>query len=177
MQLNYFACLRVTMGFLPEMMRRKSGHVINISSIGVLTNAPRFSAYIASKAALEAWTRSAASEFLDRGVEFTTINMPLVQTAVSAPTKFYDNIPRLSPEEAAEFVVEAIVTRPVRLATKLGIFGQVLHAIMPHVSQIIMNTAFRMFPESAAARGKPIESEGPSADQIAFTQLLRGIHL
>jgi NAD(P)-dependent dehydrogenase (short-subunit alcohol dehydrogenase family) len=177
MQLNYFACLRITMGFLPEMMRRRSGHVVNISSIGVLTNAPRFSAYIASKAALEAWTRCAASEFLDRGVEFTTINMPLVRTAMSAPTKFYDNIPRLSPEEAAEFVVEAIVTRPVRLATKLGIFGQVLHAIMPHVSQIIMNTAFRMFPESAAAKGKPVESEAPSVDQIAFTQLLRGIHL
>lgn len=177
MQLNYFACLRVTMGFLPEMMRRKSGHVINISSIGVLTNAPRFSAYIASKAALEAWTRCAASEFLDRGVEFTTINMPLVRTAMSAPTKFYDDIPRLSPEEAAEIVVEAIVTRPARLATKLGIFGQVLHAIMPHVTQIIMNTAFRMFPESAAASGKPVENEVPSADQIAFTQLLRGIHL
>ncbi len=177
MQLNYFACLRVTMGFLPEMMRRKSGHVINISSIGVLTNAPRFSAYIASKAALEAWTRSAASEFLDRGVEFTTVNMPLVRTAMSAPTKLYDSIPRLSPEEAAEMVVEAIVKRPVRLATKLGIFGQVLHALMPHVTQIIMNTAFHMFPESAAARGKPVESEMPSADQIAFTQLLRGIHL
>lgn len=177
MQLNYFACLRITMGFLPEMMRRRSGHVINISSIGVLTNAPRFSAYVASKAALEAWTRCAASEFLDRGVEFTTINMPLVRTAMSAPTKFYDDIPRLSPEEAAEFLVQAIVTRPVRVATKLGIFGQVLHAIMPHVSQIIMNTAFRMFPDSAAASGKPLDGELPNADQVAFTQLLRGIHL
>ena len=176
MQLNYFACLRITMGFLPEMVRRKSGHVINISSIGVLTNAPRFSAYIASKAALEAWTRCAASEFLDRGVEFTTINMPLVRTAMSAPTKFYDNIPRLTPEEAAEFVVEAIVKRPVRVATKLGIFGQILHGAMPHVAQIIMNTAFRMFPDSAAATGRQVDDDIPNADQIAFTQLLRGIH-
>ena len=177
MQLNYFACLRITMGLLPEMVRRRSGHVINISSIGVLTNAPRFSAYIASKAALEAWTRCAASEFLDRGVEFTTINMPLVRTAMSAPTKFYENVPRLTPEEAAEFVVEAIVTRPVRIATRLGIFGQILHAVMPHIAQIIMNTAFRMFPDSAAASGKPAEEEIPSTDQVAFTQLLRGIHL
>jgi short-subunit dehydrogenase len=165
------------MGFLPEMVRRKSGHVINISSIGVLTNAPRFSAYIASKAALESWTRCAASEFLDRGVEFTTINMPLVRTAMSAPTRLYDNVPRLTPEEAAELVVEAIVKRPVRIATKLGIFGQVLHAVMPHVAQIIMNTAFRMFPDSAAARGETPDKEIPSADQIAYTQLLRGIHL
>lgn len=177
MQLNYFACLRITMGFLPEMVRRRSGHIINISSIGVLTNAPRFSAYIASKAALEAWTRCAASEFLDRGVEFTTINMPLVRTAMSAPTRFYDNVPRLTPEEAAEFVAEAIVMRPARIATKLGIFGQVLYATMPHVAQIVMNTAFRMFPDSAAASGRPVESETPSPDQIAFTQLLRGIHL
>jgi len=176
MQLNYFACLRITMGFLPEMVRRKSGQVINISSIGVLTNAPRFSAYIASKAALEAWTRCAASEFLDRGIEFTTINMPLVRTAMSAPTKFYDNIPRLTPEEAAEFVVEAIVKRPVRVATKLGIFGQILHGAMPHVAQIIMNTAFRMFPDSSAATGRPVDDDIPNADQVAFTQLLRGIH-
>lgn len=177
MQLNYFASVRVAMGFLPEMMRRRSGHIINISSIGVLTNAPRFSAYVASKAALEAWTRCAAAEFLDRGVEFTTINMPLVRTAMSAPTRFYDNLPRLTPDEAAAFVVEAIVKRPVRLATRLGIFGQVLHAVLPHVSQIIMNTAFRMFPDSAAARGGDAGSEVPTADQLVYTQLLRGIHL
>ena len=159
------------------MVRRRNGHVINISSIGVLTNAPRFSAYIASKAALEAWTRCAASEFLDSGVEFTTINMPLVRTAMSAPTKLYDNIPKLAPEEAAEFVVEAVVRRPVRIATKLGIFGQILHGAMPHVAQIIMNTAFHMIPDTAAATGKPVEDEIPNADQVAFTQLLRGIHL
>ena len=176
MAVNYFGCLRLTMGFLPAMARRKRGHVINISSIGVLTNAPRFSAYVASKAALEAWTRCAASEFLDRGVEFTTINMPLVRTPMIAPTKFYDNVPMLTPDEAAEYIVEAIMRRPVRIATRLGIFGQVLHAVMPHVAQIIMNTSFRMFPDSAAARGQEPGTEVPTADQIAYTQLLRGIH-
>ena len=176
MAVNYFGCLRLTMGFLPAMARRKRGHVINISSIGVLTSAPRFSAYVASKAALEAWTRCAASEFLDRGVEFTTINMPLVHTPMSAPTKIYESVPTLTPDEAADYIVEAIVRRPVRIATKLGIFGQVLHAVMPHVAQIIMNTSFRMFPDSAAANGQQPGSEIPTADQIAYTQLLRGIH-
>jgi NAD(P)-dependent dehydrogenase (short-subunit alcohol dehydrogenase family) len=176
MAVNYFGCLRLTMGFLPAMAAKKSGHVINISSIGVLTSAPRFSAYVASKAALEAWTRCAASEFLDRGVEFTTINMPLVRTAMSAPTKFYENVPVLTPDEAAEFIVQAIVGRPVRIATKLGIFGQVLHAVLPHVAQIIMNTSFRMFPDSAAAHGQRPGSEMPTADQIAYMQLLRGVH-
>ncbi|HSN31176.1 MAG TPA: SDR family oxidoreductase, partial [Ideonella sp.] len=80
MQLNYFGALRITIGLLPGMVAKKRGHVVNISSIGVLTNAPRFSAYVASKAALDAWTRCAASEYADQGVTFTTINMPLVRT-------------------------------------------------------------------------------------------------
>src|SRR5208283_2730576 len=99
-----------------EMARRKRGHVINISSIGVLTNAPRFSAYVASKAALEAWTRCAASEFLDPGVEFTTVNMPLVRTAMIAPTKFYERLPAITAEEATDLIVEAIIGRPTRIA-------------------------------------------------------------
>jgi NAD(P)-dependent dehydrogenase (short-subunit alcohol dehydrogenase family) len=177
MQVNYFGGLRLTLGFLPAMAQRRSGHVVNISSIGVLTNAPRFSAYVASKAAMEAWTRCAASEFLDRDVHFTTINMPLVRTAMIAPTRLYDHAPTLTPEEAAELVVEAIVKRSSRIATPLGIFGQVAHAISPRFAQIVMNTAFRMFPDSAAATGDRESREPPSADQIAFTQLMKGLYL
>ncbi len=176
MQLNYFGCLRLTLGFLPIMAKRRSGHVINISSIGVLTNAPRFSAYVASKAAMEAWTRCAASEFLDRGVHFTTINMPLVRTEMVAPTRLYDSVPMLAPEEAAGLIVDAIVRKPARLATRLGIFGQVVNAVAPRIGQIIMNTSFRMFPDSAAAQGARPAHETPTADQIAFAQLLKGLH-
>ena len=177
MQLNYFGCLRTTMGLLPGMVAKRKGHVVNISSIGVLTNAPRFSAYVASKAALDAWTRCAASEFIDVGVTFTTINMPLVRTPMIAPTKLYQNVPTLAPEEAADLIVQAIVYKPVRIATRLGVFGQLLHAAAPRVAQITMNTMFRMFPDSDAA--KPVkEGEKPktSADQIAFANLMRGIH-
>jgi NAD(P)-dependent dehydrogenase (short-subunit alcohol dehydrogenase family) len=176
MQVNYFACLRLALGFLPGMVRKKRGQIINISSIGVLASAPRFSAYVASKAALEAWTRCAASEFLDRGVEFTIINFPLVRTPMIAPTKFYDQVPTLTPEEAAEFIVDAIVRRPERIATRLGVFSQVLHAVAPRIAHIIMNSGFRMFPDSAATRGDKPGSALPTADQIAFTQLLRGFH-
>ncbi len=177
MQVNYFGALQLTMAVLPGMVRKRSGHVINISSIGTLTNAPRFSAYLASKAALEAWTRCAASEFLDQGVAFTTINMPLVRTAMIAPTRFYEQVPTLSPEEAAEFVVDAVIRRPTRIATRLGIFGQFVNAVAPRTAQIIMNTSFRMFPDSAAARGETSATERPTADQVAFAQLLRGMHL
>jgi NAD(P)-dependent dehydrogenase (short-subunit alcohol dehydrogenase family) len=177
MSVNYFGSLRLTLGLLPAMMKKRRGHVINISSIGVLTNAPRFSAYVASKAALDAWTRCAASEFSDMGIHFTTINMPLVKTPMIAPTKIYSQVPTLTPEEAADMVVEAIVYRPVRIATRLGVFGEVLHALLPRVAQIVMNTTFRMFPDSAASQGKKEEgATHATPDQIAMSTLMRGIH-
>ena len=176
MQLNYFGCLRVTMGLLPGMVAKKRGHVVNISSIGVLTNAPRFSAYVASKAALDAWTRCASSEFADQGVTFTTINMPLVRTPMIAPTKIYNNVPTLSPEEAADMIVQACVYKPVRIATRLGIVGEVLHALAPRIAQIVMNTSFRMFPDSEAARGDKGSKPQLSAEAVALQQMMRGIH-
>jgi NAD(P)-dependent dehydrogenase (short-subunit alcohol dehydrogenase family) len=176
MQLNYFGCLRLTMGLLPKMIAQKRGHIINISSIGVLTNAPRFSAYVASKAALEAWTRCASSELSDVGIKFTTINMPLVRTPMIAPTKIYQNVPTLAPEEAADMIAEAIVYKPVRIATRVGVFGQVLHALMPRVAQIVLNTTFRMFPDSDAAKGGDKKAPQLSSEQIAMQQLLRGVH-
>jgi len=176
MQVNYFGALRITLALLPGMSERRGGHVINISSIGVLTNAPRFSAYVASKAALDAFTRCAASEYADRSVHFTTINMPLVKTPMIAPTKIYNNVPTLEPEEAADMICRAIVYKPVRIATRLGVLGQVLHAFAPRVAQIIMNTSFRMFGDSEAAKGKKNEVTGPSPDQLALSNLMRGIH-
>ncbi|CAN7454336.1 SDR family oxidoreductase [Pseudoduganella sp. LjRoot289] len=177
MQLNYFGALRLTMALLPSMTAKKRGHVINISSIGVLTNAPRFSAYVASKAALDAWTRCASSELQDLGIKFTTINMPLVRTPMIAPTKIYQNVPTLSPEEAGDLIANAIVYKPVRIATRVGIFGQVLHAVMPRVAQIVLNTSFRMFPDSDAAKGADgKKAPQMSSEQIAMQQLLRGVH-
>jgi len=180
MQLNYFGSLRLIMGFLPAMVAQGGGHIINVSSIGVLTRAPRFSAYVSSKAALDAFSDCAASEFIDNNVHFTTINMPLVKTPMIAPTKLYNHVPTLTPEQAADLVVEAVVYRPVRIATRLGIFGEILHAVAPKVTQIILNTAFRMFPDSGAAQGKKKDGEQKDVEltpeQMAFAQITQGIH-
>ncbi len=179
MQLNYFGSLRLIMGFLPSMVKQGKGHIINISSIGVLTQAPRFSAYVASKAALDAFSGCAASEFYDNNVHFTTINMPLVRTPMIAPTKMYNSVPTLSPEQAADLVVEAIVYKPVRIATRLGIFGAIIHAISPKLTQIILNTAFRMFPDSPAAQGKKGEAAKEvemTPEAVAFAQITQGVH-
>ncbi len=178
MQLNYFGCLRLIMGFLPGMTARHKGHVINISSIGVLASSPRFSAYVASKAALDAFSRCAQAEFSGKNIAFTTVNMPLVRTPMIAPTKMYDSIPTLSPEEAADLVVKAIIERPSRVATRMGIFAATLNALVPKAYEVIMNTAFEMFPDSAAAKGdrKAIRSEKPTNEQIAFAAVMRGVH-
>ncbi len=177
MQLNYFGSLRLIMGFAPAMLERRRGHIINISSIGVLTNAPRFSAYVASKAALDSFSRCAASEWSDRNVNFTTINMPLVKTPMIAPTKIYDSVPTLSPEEAADMVTSAIVDRPKRIATRLGVFAQVLYALAPKAAEIVMNTGYKMFPDSPPKSDKSGKGDGAaSTDQVAFAAIMRGIH-
>ena len=179
MQLNYFGSLRLIMNFLPVMEQNRSGHIINISSIGTLTMPARFSAYVASKSALDAFSRCAASEYSDCNVHFTTINMPLVRTPMIAPTKIYDNVPTISPEEAADMVAEAVIYRSKRIATKLGVFGQVVHAVAPKFAEIVINTGFRMFPDSAAAKGNSDESAPApvvSPEQMAFAYLMRGVH-
>jgi NAD(P)-dependent dehydrogenase (short-subunit alcohol dehydrogenase family) len=179
MQLNYFGCLKLIMGFLPGMTAKHKGQVINISSIGVLTNAPRFSAYVASKSALEAFTRCAAAEYSDTGVSFTTINMPLVKTPMIAPTKIYDYFPTLNPDQAVDLIAKAIIHRPKRVATRLGTFINVLYAVAPKVTEIMFNFTFRMFNDSSAAKvgDKSQKPQEMTSEQIAISQVMRGIHL
>lgn len=176
MQLNYFGSLRLIMGLLPKMTERRRGHIVNISSIGVLASSPRFSAYVASKAALDAFSRCAQSEFSDSNISFTTINMPLVRTEMIAPTKMYESVPTLSPDEAADLVVKAIIERPSRVATRTGLFAAALNTLAPKAYEVVMNTAFTLFPDSAAAKGQKSKDEAPSSEQIAFASLMRGVH-
>ena len=177
MQLNYFGALRLIMQLMPSMIENGSGHVINISSIGVLTNAPRFSAYVASKAALDAFTRCASSELAHEGIRFTTINMPLVRTPMIAPTKIYNHVPTISPTQAADMICDAIVRQPKRIATNLGVMGQVMHFITPRVTETIMNTGYKLFSDSSAALGgKEGTPKKIRREQAAFSRLFKGIH-
>jgi NAD(P)-dependent dehydrogenase (short-subunit alcohol dehydrogenase family) len=188
-QLNYLGAVRLILRLLPVMRRRKSGHIINVSSIGVQTNTPRFSAYVASKAALDAFSRSIASEIIDDNVHITTIHMPLVRTPMIAPTKMYDRFPTITPEQAADLICDAIIHKPKRIATPLGTIGQILYAINPKSIDYILNTAYHLFPDSSAARGEkkePREIRAPqptatpadaaSDRQVLFANLMRGIH-
>jgi short-subunit dehydrogenase len=188
MQLNYFGALKLIMGFMPGMRERKSGHIINVSSIGVQTNTPRFSAYVASKAALDAFSRCVGPEVIGDGVHFTTVYMPLVRTPMIAPTNIYDAFPTLSPEEAAVMLTDAIIDKPKRVASRLGTFGQVLYAVSPKSVDRIMNQAYKIFPDSKAAKGEKKGDDGGkkdgdgkkdsemSTEAIAMAYLMRGVH-
>ena len=178
MQLNYFGSLRLIMQSLPGMIAKRSGHIINISSIGVLASSPRFSAYVASKAALDAFSHCAQGELSGKGISFTTINMPLVKTPMIAPTKMYDSVPTLSPEEAADLIIKAIIDKPSRVATRLGVFAGVVHAVFPKAYEVVMSTAFELFPDSAAAKGMAGRGDAaqPTNEQIAFASVMRGVH-
>jgi NAD(P)-dependent dehydrogenase (short-subunit alcohol dehydrogenase family) len=177
-QLNYLGAVRLILALLPSMRARKSGHIVNVSTIGTQTNPPRFSAYVASKAALDAFSRVIASEVIDDGVHLTTIHMPLVRTPMIAPTRMYDMFPAIPPEEAAEMISGAMIHRPKKVATRLGTFGELLYAVAPRVSDRILNTAYKLFPESQAAKGKAEEApdQTPTTEAVAFAHLMKGVH-
>src|SRR5919197_2102203 len=175
-RLNYLSPVRLMLGLLPHMREQGGGHVVNVSSIGAQTNPPRFSAYVGSKAALDAFTRVVSSETIGDNVTFTTIHMPLVKTAMIAPTKMYDSFPTISPDEAADLVCEAIRAKPKQINTRLGTFGEVAYALAPKAVDQILHMAFKVFPVSAAAKGEKDPNEKASGEAVALAHLMRGVH-
>ena len=173
MQLNYFGAVRLVLNVLPHMMQRKDGQIINISSIGVLANATRFSAYVASKAALDAFSRCLSAEVHSHKIAITSIYMPLVRTPMIAPTKMYNYVPTLSPEQAADLIAYAIVKRPKKIATNLGRLASITYAIAPDVNNILMSIGFNLFPSSTASVG---EQEKLNIMQRAYARLFPGEH-
>jgi short-subunit dehydrogenase len=189
MQLNYFAPVKLILDLLPVMREHGSGHIVNISTMGLQVNTPRFAAYLASKAALDAFSRSIGPEIIGDGVHVTTIYMPLVRTPMIAPTKMYDRFPTLSPEQAADLICEAIRKRPKRVTTTLGSLGQLTYAIAPGAQDLVVNRAYQLFPEGGEKpepTGTPDRTEKPDgsekskrrteAEQRAFAQITRGVH-
>jgi len=173
MQLNYFGPVKLILDLLPSMRERKTGHIVNISTIGLQVNTPRFAAYVASKAALDAFSRSLAPEVVGDGIHVTTIYMPLVRTPMIAPTKIYNYFPTMSPEEAATMITDAIRKRPKRMGTAMGNLGQLTYAIAPGAQDLVANRAYHLLPESDGKRKK---IEEPTAEQRAFIRATRGVH-
>ncbi|HKW69779.1 MAG TPA: SDR family oxidoreductase [Candidatus Dormibacteraeota bacterium] len=175
MQLNYFGAVKILLAVLPGMRRRRRGHIINISSIGVQAFPPRFGAYVASKSALAALSRCIAPEVVDDGVAITNIHMPLVRTPMIAPTGIYKNFPTSSPDEAAEMVASAVLTRQPEISTRLGKVGESVNTVAPGLLQFVMTGAYHLFPDTAPKDGQRAEEE-ISVEAATMAYLMKGIH-
>jgi len=139
MVLNYYAPLRLIRGLAPGMIERGDGHIINVSTWGVLSEAsPLFSVYNASKAALSTVSRVIETEWGERGVHSTALYYPLVATPMIAPTKAYEGVPALTPEEAGEWMITAARTRPVRIAPRMAIAAKALDTFGPRWVNAVM---------------------------------------
>lgn len=176
MQLNYFGGVRLINNLLPSMVENRSGHIINISSIGCLSNAPRFAAYVASKSALDAYSRCLAAEVKSHNVDISTIYMPLVRTPMIAPTKLYDYAPAWSVDAAGDLVIDTAVNKNKRVKTVLGQAAELSYAIWPKMNDNVLGRAFQLFPSSTAAKGIR-QDEKPSREGMALAYLLRGSYL
>jgi NAD(P)-dependent dehydrogenase (short-subunit alcohol dehydrogenase family) len=176
MNINYFAALRLTQALVPSMQARQFGHIVNVSSTGAQAHPPRFSAYVASKAALEGFTRVAASELLGDGITFTTIHMPLVKTAMSAPTKHYESMKGLSPAQAADMVIEALEKKPVTIDTRTGTTMEVAEAIAPRLMNTVLHAYFLAFPDSGSEDQAASRRELLSRSALLLSRLAPGVH-
>ncbi|MGH3958981.1 SDR family NAD(P)-dependent oxidoreductase [Mycobacterium sp.] len=178
MQLNYFGAVQLILKFVPGMRERGFGQIVNVSSAGVQTRAPRFGAYIASKAALDTLCDALQAETVNDDVRFTTVHMALVRTPMISPTTMYDKFPALTPEQAAGVLADAIVHRSRRVSSPFGQFAAVADAVNPMMMDQVRNRAFSMFDDSAAAQGVESTADTTQFDRLSetFVRATRGIH-
>jgi NAD(P)-dependent dehydrogenase (short-subunit alcohol dehydrogenase family) len=179
MELNYFGPVKLILRLLPIMRERGSGQIVNVSTLGVQTNTPRFAAYVASKSALDAFSRCVASEVVDDGVHFSTVYMPLVRTPMIAPTGHYKHFPAKTPEEAADMICTAITGRHKRVSTQFGRFSEVTYATVPAFQDAIVNAGYQLFPDSEPASARGEDAKGGTdltPEQRAFERATRGAY-
>ena len=163
MAVNYFGPVRMVLALLPHWRERRFGHVVNVSSAGVQANSPKYSAYIPSKAALDAFAEVVGTETLSDHITFTTIHMPLVKTPMIAPSRRLNPMPPISAEHAAAMVVRGLVDKPARIDTPVGTLADVGMYFTPRLSRRVLHQLYLGYPDSAAARG--VVENRPAAQQ------------
>ena len=162
MAVNYFGAVRMVLALLPHWRERRFGHVVNVSSAGVQASSPKYSAYIPSKAALDAFAEVVGTETLSDHITFTSIHMPLVKTPMIAPSRRLNPVPPISAEHAAAMVVRALVEKPARIDTPMGTLADAGTYFTPKLSRRVLHQLYLGYPDSAAARG--VESAAPAHD-------------
>jgi NAD(P)-dependent dehydrogenase (short-subunit alcohol dehydrogenase family) len=167
MAVNYFGSVRMVLALLPHWRERRFGHVVNVSSAGVQASSPKYSAYIPSKAALDAFAEVVGTETLSDHITFTTIHMPLVKTPMIAPSRRLNPVPPISVEHAAAMVVRGLIDKPARIDTPMGTLADIGTYFTPKLSRRVLHQLYLGYPDSAAARGldevprSPVPSRRP----------------
>lgn len=153
MAVNYFGAVRMVLALLPHWRERRFGHVVNVSSAGVQASTPKYSAYVPTKAALDAFAEVVGTETLSDHITFTNIHMPLVKTPMIAPSRRLNPVPPITAEHAAAMVVRGLVEKPARVDTPIGTLADVGMYFTPKLSRRILHQFYLGYPDSAAARG------------------------
>jgi thioester reductase-like protein/NADP-dependent 3-hydroxy acid dehydrogenase YdfG len=154
MAVNYFGAVRMVLALLPHWRERHFGHVVNVSSAGVQARNPKYSSYLPSKAALDAFADVVATETLSDHITFTNIHMPLVRTPMIVPSRRLNPVPPISAEHAAAMVVRALIEKPARIDTPLGTLADFGNYLTPKLSRRLLHQLYLGYPDSAAARGE-----------------------
>ncbi len=143
MNLNYFGPVQLLLGLIPTLIARR-GQVINISAVNVLLiPAPQWAAYQASKTAFDQWFRSVGPELNARGLSTTSIYLPLVRTRMIEPTKAYRNVPAMKPEQVAQLICKAILSRKRTYAPWWLMMGQLASVLFRQIWEVAMTLLFR----------------------------------
>jgi thioester reductase-like protein/short-subunit dehydrogenase involved in D-alanine esterification of teichoic acids len=159
MAVNYFGAVRMVLALLPHWRERRFGHVVNVSSAGVQASSPKYSAYIPSKAALDAFAEVVGTETLSDHITFTNVHMPLVKTPMIAPSRRLNPMPPITAEHAAAMVVRALIEKPARIDTPVGTLADVGMYFTPRLSRRVLHQIYLGYPDSAAARGVAVEPQ------------------
>lgn len=157
MAVNYFGAVRMVLALLPHWQERRFGHVVNVSSAGVQANSPKYSAYLPTKAALDAFSEVVGTETLSDHITFTNIHMPLVSTPMIAPSRRLNPVPPITAEHAAAMVVRGLIEKPARIDTPLGTLADLGTYFTPRLSRRVLHQLYLGYPDSAAARGEAAE--------------------
>jgi thioester reductase-like protein/NADP-dependent 3-hydroxy acid dehydrogenase YdfG len=153
MAVNYFGAVRMVLALLPHWRERRFGHVVNVSSAGVQARSPKYSSYLPSKAALDAFSEVVATETLSDHITFTNIHMPLVRTPMIAPSQRLNPMRAISPERAAAMVVRGLVDKPARIDTPIGTLAEAGNYFTPRTARRVLHQLYLGYPDSPAARG------------------------
>ncbi|MDZ7885590.1 MAG: SDR family oxidoreductase [Mycobacterium sp.] len=161
MAVNYFGAVRMVLALLPHWRERRFGHVVNVSSAGVQANSPKYSAYLPTKAALDAFSEVVGTETLSDHITFTNIHMPLVSTPMIAPSRRLNPVPPITAEHAAAMVVRGLIEKPARIDTPLGTLADLGTYFTPRLSRRVLHQLYLGYPDSPAARGQSGDEPAP----------------